>query len=102
MGELQHGTYDNECEGLTLEEVNSFYSFGEDGDLQADEDSYQSNEGQEGSDDNNEESEADMELDERGLVDVIDLEHDFNMEVCFFNRIIASDINQLLAKGDRC
>lgn len=83
MGELQHGTYNDECEGLTLEEVNSFYSFGKDGEPQADEDSDQSNEEQEGSDN---ESEADMELDEPGLGsgDVIDLEHDFDMEVCFF------------------
>lgn len=80
MGELQHGTYDDECEGLTLEEVNGFYGFGEDGEPQADEDSNQSNEGQESSD---EESEADIELESRSG-DVIDLEHDFDMEVCFF------------------
>ena len=88
MGELQNGTYDDEFEGLTLEEVNGFYSFGEEGEPQADEDSDQSNEEQEGvgSDDNYEEIEADMEPGEPGprSGDVIDLEHDFDMEVCFF------------------
>ena len=82
MGELQHGTYDDECDGLTLEEVNAFYGFGEDGEPPADEDSNQLNdsEEQEGSDG---ESEADMELDEiePRSVDVIDLEE---MKVCFF------------------
>ena len=39
-----------------------------------------------GSDDNYEEIEADMEPGEPGprSGDVIDLEHDFDMEVCFF------------------
>ena len=31
MGELQHGTYNDECEGLTQEEINAFYGFGKDG-----------------------------------------------------------------------
>lgn len=79
MGELQHGTYDDECEGLTLEEVNFFYDFGEDGERQADEDSNKSNEG-----DNYEEIESDMELDEPGSGNVIGLEHDVDIEVCFF------------------
>ena len=32
MGELQHGIYDydDECEGLTEEEINAFYGFAED------------------------------------------------------------------------
>lgn len=85
MGELQHGTYDDECEGLTLEEVNFFYDFGEDGERQADEDSNKSNEGQDGSDDD--EIETDMELDEPGSGNVIGLEHDVDMEVCFFYEI---------------
>jgi hypothetical protein len=86
MGELQHGTYDDECEGLTLEEVNAFYDFGEDGERQADEDSNKSNEGQNDSDDNYEEIEADMELDEPGpgSGNVIGLEHEVDMEVCVF------------------
>lgn len=35
MGELQHGSYDydDECEGLTGEEINAFYGFAEDGEL---------------------------------------------------------------------
>jgi len=33
LGELQHGIYDydDECEGLTEEEINAFYCFAEDG-----------------------------------------------------------------------
>lgn len=86
MGELQHGTYDDECEGLTLEEVNVYYDFGDDGETEADE---EFNKGQEDSDDNCEESEADMELDEPGSEDVIEpLEHGFGMEVCFLYEII--------------
>ena len=27
MGELQHGTYNDECEGLTQEEINVVYGF---------------------------------------------------------------------------
>jgi hypothetical protein len=34
LGELQHGVYDDECEGLTEEEINAFYGFEEDGELQ--------------------------------------------------------------------
>jgi len=33
MEKLQHGIYDNECEGLTHKEINTFYSFGEGGEL---------------------------------------------------------------------
>jgi hypothetical protein len=48
LGELQHGTYDDECEGLTLEEVNGFYDFSEEGESQfGDEDPDQSDEEQE-------------------------------------------------------
>ena len=31
MEELQHGVYDDECEGLTEEEITAFYGFAEDG-----------------------------------------------------------------------
>ena len=31
MGELEHGTYDDEREGLTHEEVNALFGFEEDG-----------------------------------------------------------------------
>jgi len=48
MGELQHGIYDDECEGLTHKEINTFYSFGEGRDLQiGDEDPDQSDQHQE-------------------------------------------------------
>ena len=31
MGELQHGTYNDEYEGLTQEEINALYGFDKDG-----------------------------------------------------------------------
>ncbi len=31
MGEIQHGTYDDECEGLTNEEISALYGFRENG-----------------------------------------------------------------------
>ena len=34
MGELQHGIYDDECKGLTEEEINAFYDFDNDGESQ--------------------------------------------------------------------
>lgn len=34
MGELQHGVYDDECKGLTGEEINAFYDFDNDGEPQ--------------------------------------------------------------------
>jgi hypothetical protein len=34
LGELQHGVYDDECEDLNEEELNAFYGFEEDGELQ--------------------------------------------------------------------
>lgn len=34
MGELQHGVYDDECKGLTEEEINAFYDFDNDGESQ--------------------------------------------------------------------
>jgi hypothetical protein len=83
MGQLQHGVYDDECEGLTPEEINAFYGFDEDGGLQGgDEDSDRSDEEEEeDSGDNYVESEADMELDEPGSGDVTDPDHGFDMEV---------------------
>ena len=45
MGELQHGAYDDECEGLNEEEINAFYGFEDDGETQVpDESSDQSDE----------------------------------------------------------
>jgi len=83
MGELQHGTYDDDCEGLTLEEVNSFYNFKEDGEPQVgDENPERSDEEQEeDSGDNYEEIEADLELDIPGSGRVINLDHELDMEV---------------------
>ncbi len=34
MGELQHGVYDDECLDLNEQEINAFYGFEEDGELQ--------------------------------------------------------------------
>jgi len=34
LGELEHGVYDDECEGLTEEEINAFYGFEKDGESQ--------------------------------------------------------------------
>ena len=60
MGELQYGVYDDECEGLTPEEIDVFYDLNNDQEVQgSDEDSDQSDDG----DDYDEESEADMEID---------------------------------------
>lgn len=62
MGELQHGIYDDECEGLTEEEINAFYGFEEDGELQVlDESPDQSDEDDSGNDGNLEELEMDEE-----------------------------------------
>lgn len=58
MGELQHGVYnyDDECEGLTEEEINAFYGFAEDGEsLDLDGTSDQGSEDSEGSDEYNDE-----------------------------------------------
>jgi hypothetical protein len=38
LGELQHGVYDDECKGLTGEEINAFYDFDNDSDGLADSD----------------------------------------------------------------
>ena len=61
MGELQYGVYDDECEGLTPDEIDVFYDLNDDQEVQgSDEDSDESDDG----DDYHEESEADMEIDE--------------------------------------
>ena len=61
MGELQHGVYDDECDGLTPEEIDVFYDLNDDKEVQgSDEDTDQSDEGH----DYDEESEAEMEIDE--------------------------------------
>jgi len=83
MGELQHDTYDDDCEGLTLEEVNGFYNFKEDREPQvSDENPEQSDEEQEeDSGDNYEEMKVDLELDIPGSGGVINLDHELDMEV---------------------
>ena len=81
MGELQHGFYDDECEGLTPEEINAFYGLSESEEPQdSNEDTDQSDEEQ----GDHEESEADMELDEEGFGEILDLDHGFDMKVHFF------------------
>ena len=78
---MQHGFYDDECEGLTPEEINAFYGFSESKEPQdSDEDSDRSDEEQ----GDYEESEADMELDEKGFEEILDLDHGFDMKVRFF------------------
>jgi hypothetical protein len=79
LGELQHGTYDDECENLTEEEVNTFYDrdFDEDGESPVvDEDMGQS-EAQDSDefDDGHSEEVEDV---------VIDPEDGFHAEVCHF------------------
>ena len=62
MGELQHGVYDDECEGLTEEEINAFYGFEEDGESQVpDESPDRSDEDDNDNDGNLEEPETDEE-----------------------------------------
>ena len=62
MGELQHDIYDDECEGLTEEEINAFYGFEEDGESQvSDESSDRSDEDDSDSNGNSEELEMDEE-----------------------------------------
>jgi hypothetical protein len=63
LGELQHGIYDDECEGLTEEEINAFYGFEEDGESQViDENPDQSDEND--SDDNGNLEELEMDEDQ--------------------------------------
>lgn len=87
MGQLQHGVYNDECEGLTPEEINAFYDFGEDEEPQgsdSDEDANRSDEEQgEVYVEEYEESENGIELDEQGCGYVSDPGHDFDMEVRF-------------------
>jgi hypothetical protein len=64
LGELKHGAYDDECEGLSEEEINAFYGFENDGEMQAlDESSDQSDEDE----DNNEGSLDEFEMDEEWI-----------------------------------
>ena len=74
MGELQHSIYDDECEGLTEEEINIFYGFEEDGELQVLEESPDwSDEDDSDNDGNLEELEMDEERieSEDDVIDVI-------------------------------
>ena len=93
MGQLQEGVYIDECEGLKREEINAFYDFGEDGSGEpqgSNEDAYQSDASEEQGlrevyveEHAYEESENEIELDQPGCGYVSDLDHDFDMEVCF-------------------
>ena len=74
MGELQHSIYDDECEGLTEEEINVFYGFEEDGESQVLEESPDwSDEDDSDNDGNLEELEMDEEWieSEDDVIDVI-------------------------------
>ena len=62
LGELQHGVYDDECEDLNEEELNAFYGFEADEELQGlDESSDQSDEDDNDNNGNSEELETDEE-----------------------------------------
>ena len=62
MGELQHVVYDDECLDLNEEEINAFYGFEEDGELQGlDESPDRSDEDDSDNDRNLEELEMDEE-----------------------------------------
>jgi len=62
LGELQHGVYDDECLDLNEEEINAFYGFEEDGELQGlDESPDRSDEDDSDNDRNLEELEMDEE-----------------------------------------
>ena len=75
---MEHGFYDDECEGLTAKEINAFYGFSENKEPQdSNEDPDQSDEEQ----GDHEESEADIELDEEGFGEILDLDHNFDMKV---------------------
>ena len=84
MGELQHGLYNDECEGLTPEEINAFYGFsGSEESQDSDEDSNGSDEQVDHSSDNYEGSEADMELDKEGFRGILNPDG-FDMKVRLF------------------
>ena len=84
MGELQHGFYNDECEGLTPKEINAFYGLsGSEESQDSDEDSNGSDEQVDHSSDNYEGSEADMELDEEGFRGILNPDG-FDMKVCLF------------------
>jgi hypothetical protein len=64
LGELQHGAYDDECEGLNEEEINAFYGFennGEMHDLDESSDQSDADKDEDDSDGNLEEFEMDEE-----------------------------------------
>ena len=94
MGELQHGVYDDECDGLTPEEIDVFYDLNDDKEVQgSDEDTDQSDEGHDYDEDSDqsdeghdydEESEAEMEIDEPESHNGPVLDLPFDMEVHLF------------------
>lgn len=61
MGELQHGAYDDECEGLNEEEINAFYGFEETHELDESSNQSDEDEDEDDSDGNLEEFEMDEE-----------------------------------------
>ena len=94
MGELQHGVYDDECDGLTPEEIDVFYDLNDDKEVQgSDEDTDQLDEGHDYDEDSDqsdelhdydEESEAEMEIDEPESHNGPVLDLLFDMEVHLF------------------
>jgi len=84
LGELQHGTYDDECEHLTRDEVNTFYDFDEDGESHVIDEDMSQSEAQDSDDEHSEEVEVGEERDEHEFEDVIDPEDGFHTEVCHF------------------
>ena len=70
MGELEHGTYDDDCEDLTEEEINAFYNFNENGELLSDE---------EDPDQSDDETDS-PDVNESG--NTTDSDHGFGTEVC--------------------
>ena len=71
MGELQHGVYDDECEGLTKEEINAFYGFEEDGESQVLEESPDRSDKNDSDNDGNLEELEMYEESEDNVIDVI-------------------------------
>jgi hypothetical protein len=68
LGELQHGVYDDECEDLDEDELNAFYGFEEDGELQGlDESPGQSDDGDNDSDDDSDGNLEELETDEEWM-----------------------------------
>jgi hypothetical protein len=95
MGELQHGVYDDECEGLTIDEINAFYDFDHNGDpvvIGEDPDQSDRSDNEEDADENEDSDEEHLDINntalkEPGTEDTMQLDHDFDTEVCLSQNI---------------